>query len=41
VLAAALLIVQRRFCIQWLRAHEQGPVERLWRMAAYRSDANR
>jgi uncharacterized protein len=39
--AAVVLIGQRFACAWWLRTHQQGPVEELWRLASYRSPANR
>ncbi|HWI20226.1 MAG TPA: DUF418 domain-containing protein [Vicinamibacterales bacterium] len=39
--AAVVLVMQRYACSWWLRRYQQGPVERLWRRAAYASPANR
>ena len=36
-LAILLLFIQILFSNWWLRHHEQGPLEKLWRMATYRS----
>jgi uncharacterized protein len=33
--AVAILLVQRYVCAAWLRRHEQGPVERVWRRVSY------
>lgn len=35
LVALAILITQQRLCTWWLAAHAQGPVEWLWRRAAY------
>jgi uncharacterized protein len=35
MIALAILAAQRQLCHVWLRRHEQGPVEWLWRRATY------
>jgi uncharacterized protein len=39
VVALVVLATQRAACVWWLRRNAQGPIERIWRSASYRSIA--